>query len=84
MALAKDGYKSAILMTAKMGVNTNSDGNIAMGDETSAGTATLSITRANAENTLDSNVALFNTLVGFVSGSIVTSTSKATVTWSVG
>lgn len=84
MALAKEGYKSAILMTTKIGVNTNADGNIAMGSETAAGAATYSISRANADNTLESNVALFNTLIGFVSGTVVTSTSKATVTWNVG
>lgn len=81
MALTKSGYKDARRGTTRVPVGIDSNGNIAVEGDTVVGTKSLSITAANAENSLVSNTALFSIFVGLAGGSQDSLNNKMTVTW---
>lgn len=84
MSLAKEGYKAAINGTAIMKAERDASGYIITNAETTpAGSKTLKITKANAENSASDNEYLFATLLGFTNSIYLGSTNQFTVSWAV-
>ena len=83
MALAKDGYTSAIQGTTKVNVAIDSDGYLAPSTTTAAGTKKLSITKVAAENGLEDNTEVLNFFLTLANGVADSLTNTMNVTWEV-
>lgn len=81
MAMAKTGYKDAKRGTTRVDVALNSDGNIATGTETAAGTKGISINAVNAENNLTQNTKVLGFFIDLVGGRQNSSSNRMTVSW---
>ena len=68
MALAKTGYKGAVQGTTKVKVAVDENGYIAPVGTTAAGTKTISITKATAENSLQDNTDVLNFFLTLANG----------------
>lgn len=81
MALAKSGYRGAYQGTTKVNVAIDSNGYIAPAGTTAMGYKKVSITKANAENSLQDNTDVFNFFLGLVGGRHDANTNTMSVTW---
>jgi len=81
MALAKTGYKGAYQGTTKVRVSLDEDGYLAPTGTTAAGAKTISITKANAENSLQDNTDVLNFFLQLANGRADSLTNTMTVTW---
>ena len=81
MALAKTGYKGAYQGTTKVRVSLDEDGYLAPTGTTAAGAKTISITKANAENSLQDNTDVLNFFLTLANGRADSLTNTMTVTW---
>lgn len=83
MALAKEGYRSAVRGTAYASVPLNDDGYIASTTDTPIGTKNLQLTMVNAANSQEDNQSLTNIFLGFVDSYRQGSNYKMRVVWEV-
>ena len=81
MALAKTGYSSAIQGTTKVKAAVDSDGYLAPEGTTAAGTKTITITKANADNSLQDNTEVLNFFLELAKGRSDSLTNTMAVTW---
>ena len=81
MALAKTGYKGAYQGTTKVRVSLDENGYLAPTGTTAAGAKTISITKANAENSLQDNTDVLNFFLQLANGRADSLTNTMTVTW---
>ena len=81
MALAKTGYKGAYQGTTKVRVSLDEDGYLAPTGTTAAGAKTISITKANADNSLQDNTDVLNFFLQLANGRADSLTNTMTVTW---
>lgn len=81
MALAKTGYKGAVQGTTKVKVAVDENGYIAPVGTTAAGTKTISITKATAENSLQDNTDVLNFFLTLANGRQDSLTNTMSVTW---
>lgn len=82
--LEKDGYKGAINGTIKIKTPIDPNGNIIVdGEGIPKGTKTITITRANANNSADDNYAVVNSLLDIVTAETLRQTNTFTVKWEV-
>lgn len=82
MALAKDGYTSAVTGRVSEKMYLNEDGQIAQEGETIAGQKNFSLS-VNAGNNLTTNQAVINAFMAFVGGQTDSLSDKFSVTWEV-
>lgn len=82
MALAKTGYKGAVQGTTKVKVAADQDGYLAPVGTTAAGTKTISINKAAAENSLQDNTEVLNFFLTLANGRQDSLTNTMSVTWS--
>lgn len=81
MALSKTGYKDAKRGTTRVDVGINSDGNIATGTDTTAGTKSIAINAVSADNNLAQNTKVLGLFFGLVGARQNASTNRMSVTW---
>ncbi len=83
--LEKNGYKPAINGTAIMNAERDSEGYLITNTDTTiaAGSKSIRITKANADNGASDNEFLFSTLLSFTNTPYVGSTNKFDVRWVV-
>lgn len=81
MALAKTGYANAIQGTTKVKVALDVDGYLAPTGTTAAGSKTISITKANADNSLQDNTDVLNFFLELANGRADSLTNTMAVTW---
>ncbi len=83
MALAKDGYTSAIQGTTKVNVAIDADGYIAPSDATAAGVKSFSINKVSADNSLTDNTDVLNFFLNLANGVQDSLSNTMQVKWSV-
>lgn len=81
MALAKTGYKGAVQGTTKVNVAIDENGYLAPTGTLAAGTKKISITKANAENSLQDNTDVLNFFLELANGRADSLTNTMAVTW---
>lgn len=83
MALAKQGYKSAIRGTAYVAVPMNDDGYIAESADTAVGTKNVQLTMVNAENSQATNQQIASLFFGFMPSTKAVANDRMRVIWEV-
>ena len=83
MALAKEGYTTALRGVATTLVPFNEDGFIALTSETIQESRNLQMTMVDADNSESQNTQAANIFLGFVPNTRVGSPNKMRVTWEV-
>lgn len=83
MALMKEGYGGAVQGTTKVKIPVDENGYIAPEGTTPAGTKNFSITKVNAENSLQDNTDVLNFFLNLAQGQSDTLTNTMDVKWSV-
>jgi len=81
MALAKEGYASAIRGTTKANVAVDADGHIAPEGTTPAGQKRFSINKVNADNSLTDNTDVLNFFLTLARGQHDSLSNQMQVTW---
>lgn len=81
MALAKTGYRGAYQGTTKVKAAVDEDGYLAPEGTLSAGTKTITITKAAAENSLEDNTDVLNFFLTLAAGRSDSLTNTMSVTW---
>lgn len=81
MALAKEGYTSAIRGTTKANIGVDANGYIAPEGTTPAGTKRFSINKVNADNSLTDNTDVLNFFLTLARGSQDSLSNQMSVTW---
>lgn len=81
MALAKDGYTSAIRGTTKANIAVDANGYIVPEGTTPAGTKRFSINKVNADNSLTDNTDVLNFFLNLARGQHDSLSNQMTVTW---
>ena len=84
MALAKEGYSSAIQGTSKVNVAVDSDGYLTTATSgTAAGTKKFQISKVAAENSLVDNTDVLGFFIELANGVADSNTNTMNVTWEV-
>lgn len=81
MALAKEGYASAIRGTTKANVGVDVNGQIAPAGTTPAGTKRFSINKVNADNSLTDNTEVLDFFLNLAQGRHDSLSNQMQVTW---
>lgn len=83
MALSKEGYGGAVQGTTKVKIGVDANGYIAQAGTTPAGTKNFSITKVNAENSLQDNTDVLNFFLNLAQGQSDSLSNTMDVKWSV-
>lgn len=83
MALAKEGYTSAVRGTTTVKVLTDDNGYIAESQESAASTKRFQISAVNADNNLTDNTEVLNFFLTLARGITLTDSNTMSVKWEV-
>lgn len=83
MALAKDGYTSAVQGTSRVNVAMDENGYIAPAGTQAAGTKAFQINKVNAENSLTDNQEVLNFFLSLAQGQSDSLSNTMSVKWGV-
>lgn len=83
LALAKEGYSSAVQGTTKVNIGVDANGYIAPSGTTAAGTKRFSINKVSADNSLVDNTEVLNFFLTLANGTQDSLSNTMTVSWGV-